>query len=248
MNRKTHYLVWPAALCLLLLINCGKKSDSAKKSAASETQYFESVSIFPHSPQSFQPLQAKPQLKIKPSPVQQFLCQWWVNGSEVSGVTAMILPISYFKKGDQVQCLCSFIKDGQAAESIKSPIITIQNSPPYVKHLSGGLNSDHSHIQYTIAAADHDQDPITFALISPQDKRIQLNSQSGVVDIFLEKQFLAVLAKQGKTHPESSETPNPDPAIQLPFHEIIIEIRDNDQGTCRQTIHLINSKQPSIPL
>ncbi|HAD05450.1 MAG: hypothetical protein A2091_00415 [Desulfuromonadales bacterium GWD2_61_12] len=90
-------------------------------------------------------------------------CRWFINGSEVPGVTGTVLPGTQIHKGDQI-VFEVVPSDGEIqGETFRSNTATVRNSAPSFasmppERLSGFLYT------YAARAIDPDDDPLTYTL------------------------------------------------------------------------------------
>lgn len=86
------------------------------------------------------------------------VCRWFVNDTEVAGITTSTLEPAHFKKGDSVRGEVTV--DGTP---LVSATVVVANTPPRITHASAVLNEDPTaEIVIKVAAVDADDDPITY--------------------------------------------------------------------------------------
>ena len=175
-------------LTSLLFINaCSKKSDKELKEQQriekerSMIPEIKTIALEPSKPIITDVLRALPQLENPRMRGVKFTCTWFVNGDDVSGEESTILPSKYLKKGDDVYCKMIAVSGRYQSKEFKSKKIQIQNAPPVINHPPIPHFQIPGQFQYNIDAEDPDGDTLSYKLLLPLDKGIELDSKSGMI-------------------------------------------------------------------
>lgn len=192
---------------------------------ASETSLkIKTAVLIPQAPTVGDEVSVEAKLKDPAPPEVDFQYQWFVNGREVSAAVNQKLGKGLFKKNDWLYCMVMAVSSTAKSPLFKSEIIRVLNSLPAFDLAPVPAFPVPGTFNYKIVASDPDQDALNFALISPLDRGIALDAETGVLTWKIDSELLK---KLGKT-------------VEIKF-----AVSDNDGGpaTGSITLNFSSSKQ-----
>jgi hypothetical protein len=108
----------------------------------------------------------------------EFRFQWFVNGEKVLADTG-VLEKKYFKKNDWIYCMVTALKDGEMSNVYRGDYIRVPNTPPELVPSPIPMFTVPGTFSYQILASDIDEEPLTFKLLSPLDRGIEVEDTTG---------------------------------------------------------------------
>lgn len=204
------------------------------------------VRLTPDNPTSQDFIQAQPVLKHSDMKFVKYSYQWYVNGSVVSGASGNILDNKHFRKGNDVYCQVKAVRGKIASEPIKSDEINIGNSPPSLSLTPIPPFDIPGEFRYTINAEDPDGDPLTYRLLEPQDRSVDIDRKTGVIRWYIDA-AMSDPQDEPAPQPEDEEAssmgerrPEPKPALPAALNsvQIVFEVSDSDGAAITDSIEL----------
>ena len=213
------------------------------------------VKIKPAEPKSIDSLEAMITLVDPKMKRVKYRYQWFVNGEAVPEVNKKRLLQKFYKKGDKVYCKVRALRGNRyASKEIKSNKVEIGNSPPKVNLSIIGNFEVPGRFQYAINASDPDDDPLTYHLVSPLDRGIDINPESGEIEWYIDEQQVPTersgykggedIVVGGENEAERNENqerkirPESKKRKFSPIVKIVFEVRDSDGGVALSFISL----------
>lgn len=144
------------------------------------------VKIFPPTPRSVDFLQAEPQLEDKRVKNVSYFYRWFVNGDEVRGLNQSGLPPSYYKRGDVVYCRVTAKQSTYQSGEVESKKLEIENAPPVINSSPVESFQAPGLFRYTIDARDPDGDSLRYRLLTPLNKGIKINPDTGQLEWYID--------------------------------------------------------------
>lgn len=114
-------------------------------------------------------------------PDTDFAYEWVVNNKQVEDARGDTLAVEHFRKNDWVSCRVAPVgPDGRGAEA-RSKFVRIANTPPVLTVPPLDPLKAPGQFQCQLQAADADNDPLSFELVSPLDLGIALDAKTGLL-------------------------------------------------------------------
>jgi hypothetical protein len=250
-------------LSLLFSVQCSKKKDSESlthkdKAAKSPAPALLKVSISPEEPSAVGNLRAVPTLKDPKRQNVVYKCKWFVNDDEIKDETDKSLDAKYYKKGDRVYCEMVASRGIHKSETLESKSVTIGNSNPVIT-----LDAIHpfrvpGKFEYAINATDPDGDRLSFHLVEPVDKGINLDPDTGLISWEIREipgqnqdsgnPIKPEDEKSAGSGNSKKESGNAEPENELtPVVKIVFEVRDSDGATATASLMLNLERGSEVP-
>lgn len=153
------------------------------KAPSSFTPVITKINIEPGKPRASDSIRALPVLKDPRMRNSKFQYQWFVNGDEVPGadMDMSLLEKKHYIKGDKVYCRVKALRGKYESEVVESRKIEIGNSPPIIKFSMVDRFNVPGRFRYNIHASDPDDDPLTYRLVAPLDRGIDIHPETGEI-------------------------------------------------------------------
>ncbi len=119
----------------------------------------------------------------------QFDYKWFINDQEIDN-NKMIMISELFKKGDEIYCIITPIRNNKELDKVKSELFIIKNTPPKIIYSSQPSFNDMGEFIYRINATDIDGDKLTYTLIDPEEK-ISIDMSTGDINWDIKKKDLS---------------------------------------------------------
>jgi hypothetical protein len=110
-----------------------------------------------------------------------FSYRWIVQNREIADAKGDTLERQHYKKKDWVQCRVRASFNGRRTPEFRSKVIAIQNSLPELQPRRVEPFTVPGEVRYQISASDPDNDPLTYALLSPLNLGIRLDARTGLI-------------------------------------------------------------------
>jgi len=172
-----------------------KKAEKKAAALAAEEFKIKELRFSPAAPFSSNRLTVEPVLAAPVEEVE-YQVRWFINDKEIELSTGLALEPSLYKKKDWIYCLVQADSGQRLSPWVRSGMIQILNAPPVIVQTSVPPFSIPGTFTHRLLAEDPDKDPLTFALVSPQDAGIQLHKDTGELSWNLDNERVAKL--QGK--------------------------------------------------
>jgi hypothetical protein len=247
MNKRTFFSsmkrlsVFLMVLTLVFTVSCSKCSKKEQETAGQagvggETSLIPviaEVKMAPAEPASVHNLRAVTVLKDLNTRGLKYTYRWFVNGDEVSNHNSGVLETENYKKGDRVYFEVTVMRGRYQSDPEKSEAVTIGNARPVVRLNPVRPFSVPGRFVYRINATDPDGDALTYHLVSPLDRGIDLDPETG--EITWDIEALPAEEEEGVGRPEdesagqTAQTRQKSPAKSFsPIVNIKFEVRDAD--------------------
>ena len=176
----------------------------------------------------FQKIRIKPIDSLKLRKRIQYDYHWYVNGEEQTE-ESNIFDITKLSKGAEVHCIVYPTLMDVELKALRTEKILIPNSPPIIKANPIEKFSIPGKFNYQINAEDPDGDDLTYSLVSPLDKGIYIDANTGNLVWDLNEENLRIhKAYKGQKPPSGEETgPIADPEL-INFIKIRYKVEDVD--------------------
>lgn len=208
MSRKFSIALFVA---LLAFSYCSKKAaapgaatatksgaDSAKTETAARAGTalkIGTAALIPQAPTAVDEVSVEAKLKDPVPPEVDFQYQWYVNGREIPDAVGQKLEKGLYKKGDWLYCQVKAVSADAASPWFKSDIIRVLNSLPALELAPVPAFALPGTFNYKIVASDPDRDALKFTLISPLDREIVLDAETGVLTWKIDAEMLKQLGE-----------------------------------------------------
>jgi hypothetical protein len=257
MNKKNLLILGIFMIVILSFVLLIKKKDNLGKDLKikgniQEVQILEikEILIEPENPNSSSVVRAIPSLvKWRPYLKIKFNYQWYVNGIEVPDLNGQYLPKNNYKKGDKVYCLIRATSNKEIESEVKkSKTIEILNSPPILNYSAIGQFEVPGDFYYKINAEDPDGDSLEYSLISPTDRRIFINRNTGEIDWNIEalpKDPEKIIYSSDDIIPGNESTWN-EAALGDKHVMILVQVKDSDGASSIASIRLNLTKGKEV--
>ncbi|HXV12842.1 MAG TPA: putative Ig domain-containing protein [Candidatus Krumholzibacteria bacterium] len=137
-------------------------------------------------------------------------CRWFVNDTEVAGVSASSLEPGHFKKGDRVRVEASI----EGAALVSEPVV-IANTPPRITMALAELKDAGGEIMVRISAVDADNDPITYSYEWFKNGAPVPSESGATIDVSRFQKGDNVYASVSASDGEASSSPRKSDSIKL---------------------------------
>ena len=237
------------AVLSLLLGACGNRdqgtSGEAKKNLKAKKAVLRAVTIEPEQPTVASLVRALPEFKDPPTTPVPLVYRWFVNDEEMATATTAVLPPGRYKRGDRVHCR---IKPLAGGKEMRSKEVTVANAAPVFREREASSFTVPGEFFHQVFATDADGDTVTYHLISPLDRGIRLNENTGILRWRVEAPPPPPQPERVDSispREESRETPEPFlPSAPEPEAEasnlvtLVFEARDGHGGVSRHSLEL----------
>lgn len=143
-----------------------------------------SVKLIPAEPVSTDTVRAEAALNYQDAGKVTYRYQWKVNAKDIEGAQEDSLPPGPFKKNDKVSVRIVPSVDGKEGYPYESMFVLVRNAPPTLE-LKEKKQKLGDVIEFQLAAADPDNDKVTFALEEPLMEGMTIDKETGLVSLKL---------------------------------------------------------------
>ncbi len=220
--------------------------DAGKDPKAGIIPVITEIKIEPPEPISTDFIRAVPVLANPKMRFVKFQYQWVVNSEEVPEGTGRLLDKQYYTKGDTLYCVIKGTLGKYDSGEVESDDVTVGNAPPEFKYSSVAPFQVPGEFRHQVRASDPDGDDITFTLLEPTDRGIDLDPETGMLTWYMEKipDDLLETAEAPVPEPEdesaapTSEGAKSEQEKISPYVKIVYEVRDSDGAVALEAIQL----------
>ncbi len=249
---------------LVFSLQCSKKKDKDKaRENAQQKRKFSTIPVItkatidPAEPAASHLIRVIPVLENAKMRNVTYTCKWFVEGDEIPGQDGKLLDKQYYEKGDRIYCEVTAIRGEHTSEPVESNNVTVSNSKPVINLNPVNPFAVPGRFIYTINASDPDGDRLTYRLLEPQGRGIQIDAETGEITWDIP----ALPKKENNTQMPRSEDENPDsagspgktekndaPKEQFnPSVTIVFEVRDTDDAVVTASITLNLNEGGEMP-
>ncbi len=164
----------------VLFFACGgeNRERNMKPAQAVPEARLEAVVIEPDTPTVETGVRAMPRFRENPRRTVPLTYEWFVNGDRVPEVEKAALPREKYQREDRIRCR---VRPHAGGRWIKSDSVTVLNAPPHFRPgRVPGFDIPGEFI-HQVFAEDPDNDPVTYRLVSPLDRGIELDPRTGMI-------------------------------------------------------------------
>lgn len=227
---------------------CGgeKKDGVAQPAQAVPEAKLEAVVIEPDAPTVETGVRALPRFRTDPRRTVPLTYEWLVNKDRVPKVEKAVLPRDRYGRGDRIRCR---VRPAAGRRWIQSKTVEVTNAPPQFRPKPVAPFDIPGEFFHQVFATDPDNDPVTYRLISPLDRGIELDPRTGVIrwriDTLPEAPAPPPAVEPSMEEGAAVPAPVPEPS-QPPMEEehdpysvrLVVEADDGHGGTARHQIWL----------
>ncbi|HDP95290.1 MAG TPA: cadherin repeat domain-containing protein [Candidatus Aminicenantes bacterium] len=205
----------------------------------------EAVVIEPVAPTVETGVRALPRFRDDPRRTVPLAYEWYVNGDRVAGVGKSLLPRERYRRGDRIRCR---VRPDAGGRWIKSETVQVANAPPRFRSKPVAAFDVPGEFFHQVFAADPDNDSVTYRLISPLGRGIELDPDTGVIRWRIDNvpeapppPAVQPSGEEGMAVPVPlPDPPHPPLEEEQDFHivRLVIEADDNHGGTSHHEILL----------
>jgi len=239
-------------LFLLMSIACSGKKKTENPGVQNKkvvvTPQLAEVSLEPADPDSTSLIRAMPQLET-PNPKVTFLYQWHINGKEAPNQTDRLLDRTLISRDASIYCVVIAKVGDFQSKPFETKTVKIKNAQPVIHLDQVDRFEVPGRFHYSINAFDPDGDHLTYHLMSPLDKGIIIDEETGKVSWDIpalpEEKVRKIENEITRPEDESSVTaPEAEPVQEEPVTviTIIFEVSDAHGGNAVGSI-VLNLKE-----
>lgn len=107
--------------------------------------------------------------------------EWVVNNNKVVDALSDTLAVEHFRKNDWISCRVAPVGPGGRGNEARSKFVRIGNTPPVLTVPPLEPLKAPGEFTCQLQAADADNDPLAFELVSPLDLGITLDAKTGLL-------------------------------------------------------------------
>lgn len=232
----------------LFFAACGgeKKDGVAPPAQAPSEARLAAVVIEPDAPTVETGVRALSQFREDLRETVPLTYEWFVNNDRVAGVDTAVLPRERYRRGDRIHCR---VRPDAGGRWIKSETVQVGNAPPQFRPKPVAAFDVPGEFFHQVFAADPDNDPVTYRLLSPLGRGIELDPRTGVIrwriERLPEEPAPAPVARPAMEEGVSVPAPLPEPS-QPPLEEeddpytvrLVVAADDGHGGTTRHEVLL----------
>lgn len=224
-----------------------------------------SLEISPAEPHTATFVRVIPKLKNpRRARFVRFSYQWYIGGVEVvSEGNNQVLGKGRCRKGDKVYCIVQASMGKLKSKKVRSDKITIGNAPPIISSSPIEPFEVPGEMTYRIEARDPDGDMLSYTLVSPLDRGIELDQDTGEIRWYISQLPSEAALKAAPPAPardRGHESQEGGPARSRPVEaqtprqtvsnvvEIFFEVRDDDGASAKSSIIVNLEKGGDIPM
>lgn len=167
--------------CIYMIYNYFKNNTPEEKRRIAMEPVISKIKIDPPDPVSTDFIRAVAEMAKPVSKDTRFSYSWYVNGKEIKNNDSILLEKSNYKKGDKVYCRVWATREKYRSDAIESDEVIVKNSPPVLALTGVEPFNVPGRFIYKINATDPDGDILTYRLISPLNKGIQMDGINGEI-------------------------------------------------------------------
>lgn len=165
-------------ICFFAACGNENKDKVVKPGQAAPEAKLEAVVIEPDAPTVETGVRALPRFRKDPRRTVPLTYEWFVNEDRVPKVEKAVLPRDRYQRGDRIRCR---VRPAAGGRWIKSDSVTVLNAPPHFRPgRVPGFDIPGEFI-HQVFAEDPDNDPVTYRLVSPLDRGIELDPRTGMI-------------------------------------------------------------------
>ena len=202
----------------------GNKARPGKSTAVAAPQAkLSALVIEPETPTTATGVRALPQFDRKPAVPQPLEYAWTVNGRRVKDVSKAVLPRGKYRRGDKLQCR---VRSKSGGSSIESSPVAVANAPPRFRPKPVAPFDIPGEFFHQVFAADPDGDTVTYRLVSPLARGVDLDGKTGVIHWRIDAVPEAPAPPPNTARPAAEE----GRAVAVPMPAVPAEIPEQDEN------------------
>jgi len=156
----------------------GDKAGPEKASRVAQQARLSKVVIEPAAPTVVSGVRALVLFHQEPRKTVPLMCQWFINGNRVDEIDKTVLPTERYRRGNRIHCR---VRPRTGGKWLKSAVVTVVNAPPRFRPKPVTPFDIPGEFFHQVFADDPDGDPVTYRLVSPLDRGIDLDPDTGII-------------------------------------------------------------------
>lgn len=239
-------LIFSFLACLLAACGGEDKDGATQPAQPVPEARLEAVVIEPGAPTVETGVRALPRFRDNPRRTVSLTYEWLVNADRVAGVDKAVLPREKYRRGDRIRCR---VRPDAGGRWIRSETVEVVNAPPQFRPKPVAPFDIPGEFFHQVFANDPDNDSVTYRLLSPLGRGVELDPRTGVIrwriESLPEEPPPPPAARPAMEEGVAVPAPVPEPP-QPPLEEahdpytvrLVVEADDGHGGTTRHEVLL----------
>jgi len=201
----------------------GDKAGPDKTSRVAQQARLSKVVIEPAAPTVVSGVRALVLFHQESRKTVPLMCQWFINGNRVDEIDKTVLPTERYRRGNRIHCR---VRPRTGGKWLKSAVVTVVNAPPRFRPKPVTPFDIPGEFFHQVFADDPDGDPVTYRLVSPLDRGVDLDGKTGVIHWRIDAVPEAPAPPPNTARPAAEE----GRAVAVPMPAVPAEIPEQDEN------------------